>query len=129
MRIRFLPAGILFLFACASPNGSPEVLDFYDWLEVRRQEFNSAIANQDVAVIQSLRRRIAMTVNEFQSELLRDVEATKLDRRQLAIFGLGYLPTLQARNKMISLLGDENPLIRQVEFSRRARVSAVRNSR
>ena len=113
MRIRFLSAGILFLSACASLGGISEVLDFYDWLEVRRQEFNSAIANQDVAVIQSLRRRLARTVSEFQTELLRDVEAIKLDRRQLAIFGLGYLPSLQARDKMLSLLEDENPLIRQ----------------
>ena len=97
MRFRFLSAGILFLSACVSPGGISEVLDFYDWLEVRRQEFNSAIANQDVAVIQSLRRRLARTVSEFQTELLRDVEAIKLDRRQLAIFGLGYLPSLQQK--------------------------------
>lgn len=109
MRRLLLP--LLLLASCAS-GAEVDLLEFYDWLEIRQQNFNSALASQDVVTIANLRRSITRNAEPRAGMMLRDLDHVDNDRRLLAIFGLAFVPAPAIQERLGMLLGDVNPLIR-----------------
>lgn len=105
----------LLITGCASSDDLGRVgsLDFYDWLQRKRGEYNVALDNHDLDLKARIEVQISTEVQK-RYELVTEqaVESTDPERRDIAIFALGFSRRPEAVAHLTPALSDAIPQVR-----------------
>jgi len=106
---------VLLITGCASSDDLGRVgsLDFYDWLQMRRGEYNVALDNNDLDL--RARKEVQITTEvQKRYDLVAEqaVNATDPERRDIAIFALGFSRRPEAVAHLTPALSDPIPQVR-----------------
>ncbi|MHC4605527.1 MAG: HEAT repeat domain-containing protein [Planctomycetota bacterium] len=109
---RIVCLALVALAACSASDEERRTAGFYDWLGMRQIYYNRAMDGGNVDALNNLTRELTHNAERNADLLLAGVDHVDNDRRLEAIFGLAFVRTVEARDLLLVLLGDENPLIR-----------------
>ncbi|MBI4565336.1 MAG: HEAT repeat domain-containing protein [Planctomycetes bacterium] len=114
--IRLLTLGMIgVLGACSAPAGEVEQLDFYEWLDLRREDYNMALNMRDYTRHMRIDAEIAEAVERRYDPLVLDsIRDPDPRKRALATFALGFsrIRRPETAARLIKLLEDRDPRVR-----------------
>lgn len=106
-----LAAGLFLFCGCTSSPNKPRA-DRYDWLQLQVARWRDGIARQDPDLIRSLVHEIQKGVDADLRRLMNDAVAAPVERRILAVFGLGFSKSREVVPILTQALSDDLTRVR-----------------
>lgn len=101
-----LAAGLLLFCGCTSPPNKPRA-DRYDWIQLQMARWAAGVAQQNPDVMRALADEIHKGVEPEVRRLMRDARTAPVERRILAVFGLGFSKNREVVPTLTQALGDD----------------------